>query len=194
MSSSFGVGNSAFRTSEFDGYVDTLAFPSYPASIFERTGLFDEELVRCQDDEFNYRLRELGGKIYLTPRIRSRYYPRTSVRKVLKQYYQYGMWKVRVMQKHPHMMQTRHFAPPVFVLAQATSLATAMWWPAMWWAFLAIVGSYGLASLGMSLRIAAKTDIRYAALLPVVFASLHFGYGVGLLVGLAKFARRWSDA
>ena len=98
------------------------------------------------------------------------------------------------MQKHPYMMQTRHFAPPAFVLAQAASLSAALWWPAMWWGFLAIIGSYCLASLAVSLRIAAKTDIRYAAVLPFVFASLHFGYGLGLLVGLAKFGRRWGEA
>jgi succinoglycan biosynthesis protein ExoA len=194
MSSTFGVGNSAFRTSDFEGYVDTLAFPSYPASIFERTGLFDEEFVRCQDDEFNFRLRELGGRIYLTPRIQSLYYPRTSVKKLLKQYYQYGYWKVRVMQRHPHMMQWRHFVPSVFVASLATSAFVSLIWSPMWWGFLGIVTAYVLASFAMSLRIAIKTDIRYSVLLPIVFACLHFGYGTGLLVGLATFAGRWREA
>jgi len=69
MSSKFGVGNSRFRVADgYEGYVDTLAFGAYKRSVFERIGFFDEELVRCQDDEFNYRLIKNGGKIFMTPK------------------------------------------------------------------------------------------------------------------------------
>jgi cellulose synthase/poly-beta-1,6-N-acetylglucosamine synthase-like glycosyltransferase len=46
MSSTFGVGDSAFRTvSNKTMLVDTIAFPAYTRDIVERVGLFDEELV-----------------------------------------------------------------------------------------------------------------------------------------------------
>ncbi|HWO93560.1 MAG TPA: glycosyltransferase family 2 protein, partial [Dehalococcoidia bacterium] len=76
MSSPFGVGDARFRTSDSPGFVDTVAFGAYRREVFDRIGLFDEDLERNVDDEFNYRLREAGGHIYLNPAIRSRYYTR----------------------------------------------------------------------------------------------------------------------
>ena len=83
----------------------------------ERAGPFDEELVRNQDDEYNYRLRKMGARILLASDIRARYYSRSSLRSLWRQYLQYGYWKVRVMQKHPWQMKARHFVPLAFVCA-----------------------------------------------------------------------------
>jgi succinoglycan biosynthesis protein ExoA len=70
MSSRFGVGNSAFRTVKNQRmYVDTVAFPGYKKEVLEKIGLFNEELVRNQDDEYNYRLRKSGGRVLLAPEI-----------------------------------------------------------------------------------------------------------------------------
>ena len=74
-------------------------------------GLFDEELVRNQDDELNYRLRDLGGRVLLSPEIKSEYVVRSRPRALISQYFQYGYWKVRVMQKHPRQMRVSHFVP-----------------------------------------------------------------------------------
>ncbi len=88
---------------------------AWPRRVFEEIGLFDEELVRDQDDEFNYRLRKNGGRILLNPRIWSQYSVRSTPQKLWKQYYQYGYYKVRVLQKHPAQMSLRQFVPPLFV-------------------------------------------------------------------------------
>ena len=80
-------------------------------------GIFDEELVRNQDDEYNYRIREFGGKILLTPDIRSRYYSRSTLRSLWRQYLKYGFYKVRVLQLHPLQMQPRQFVPLIFVVS-----------------------------------------------------------------------------
>lgn len=112
MSSQFGVGNSAFRTtSGVSRLVDSVPFPAYTRAMIERAGLYDEELVRNQDDEYNYRIRELGGRILLADDVRSKYYSRGSLGKLWRQYYQYGYWKVRVLQKHPRQMSLRQFVP-----------------------------------------------------------------------------------
>ena len=116
MSSIFGVGDALFRYAEKEGYVDTVAFGGYRREVFEKIGLFDEELTRNQDDEFNYRLRKAGGKIFITPQIKSYYYSSSNLAKLWKQYFQYGVWKIRVLQKHPRMMRLRQFVPGVFVL------------------------------------------------------------------------------
>ena len=93
MSSWFGMGGSAFRTIKDRAmWVETVAFPAYKMETIRQVGLYDEELVRNQDDEYNYRLLKQGGRILLTPDIRSRYYSRSSFRKLWRQFYQYGYW------------------------------------------------------------------------------------------------------
>lgn len=194
MSSSFGVGGSAFRTVKNRILlVDTLAFGAYTREAIERCGLFDEELVRNQDEEYNYRLRKLGGRILLSGDIRSRYYSRGTLRKLWRQYYQYGFWKVRVLQKHPRQMQPRHFVPPAFV---ATLLGGALFAPISplirrLWTFVLVL--YLTANVVASWLTAAKRGWRHFPLLPVVFAILHISYGLGFLVGLIKFADRWEE-
>ncbi|HEX9007232.1 MAG TPA: glycosyltransferase family 2 protein, partial [Bacteroidota bacterium] len=101
----FGVGGGRFHYSADEEWVDTVYLGAWRREIFDRLGGFDEEMVKNQDDEFNYRLREDGGRILLSPAIRSRYFNRTSPRLLWKQYFAYGFWKVRVMQKHPRQMR-----------------------------------------------------------------------------------------
>src|SRR5262245_13608248 len=90
MSHPLGVGNAAHRYPDYEGYVDSAQFPAFRRSVFEQVGLFDERLVRNQDDEFNYRLRRAGGRIYVSPRVRYAYFVRATVRQLFKQYFQYG--------------------------------------------------------------------------------------------------------
>ncbi len=117
MSSRFGVGGSAFRLADSETqFTDTVAFPAYQRAVIDAAGPFDEELVRNQDDEYNYRLRKLGVKILLARDVRSQYFSRATLTKLWSQYFQYGYWKVRVMQKHPRQMQLRQFVPPLFVI------------------------------------------------------------------------------
>ena len=121
MSSPFGVGNALFRYSRHEQYVDTVAFGAYRRKVFHKIGLYDENLVYNEDDEFNSRLRERGGKIFLTPAIQSFYYTRPSLRRLWRQYYHYGLGKVRVIQRHRHVAMTRHFVPFSFVATLALS-------------------------------------------------------------------------
>ena len=187
MSSPFGVGDALFRYSEREQYVDTLAFGAYRRDVFDRVGLFDEELVGSEDDEFNYRLRSQGGKLFLTPAIRSFYYGRSSLRDLCQQYFRYGLGKVRVMRRHPGQTRLRHLIPSLFVLALALSavLAFLSRWFALLFAFVA--GSYVLLSLLVSFRIAAREGWRYLPRLPLAFACLHLAYGTGFLAGLPRF-------
>ena len=194
MSSPFGVGNSAFRTVDNRTMmVDTVAFPAYTRAAILRAGLFDEELVRNQDDEYNFRLRKFGGKIRLAPDVRSRYYSRASLRSLWKQYFQYGYWKVRVMQKHPRQMRARHFAPPAFVLALLGGGLLAPFVKLARYLWGGVFLLYTLANLSASIWTARKKGWKHLPLLPVTFAVLHVSYGLGFLVGLVKFAGRWGD-
>ncbi len=203
MSSRFGVGGSPFRVRPKGGKrnvvgaesvreVDSVAFPAWPRVVMDQAGPFDEELVRNQDDEYSYRLRKLGHRILLIPEIRCRYFSRGTLRSLWRQYYQYGFWKVRVLQKHPRQMKARQFAPPAFVAWLLGSALTA--WSAPGAVALGLgAGAYLLADLAASAALARRHGGRYLAVLPAVFPCLHLGYGSGFLLGLLRFAGRWRS-
>ena len=194
MSSRFGVGDSAFRTLRNQTrLVDTVPFPAYTRAIMRRAGEFDEELVRNQDDEYNTRVRRAGGKILLAADVHSTYHSRPTLRSLWRQYFQYGYWKVRVMQKHPTQMRLRHFAPAGFVAALATAALAALVWAPAAAVLLAVIAIYGAAGLAASVVAARPGGIGQAPLILLCFWILHFGYGLGFLWGLLRFAGRWGD-
>lgn len=190
MSSPFGVGDAYFRHAQQqkERYVDTLAFGAYKREVFNRIGLFDEELVRNQDYDLNYRLRKAGGRILLTPAIKSHYYTRSSLRKLWSQYFQYGFWKVQMLRKHPHSIRVRQLVAPSFVLVLLLSGALSAVNSFAARVFALVVVSYLSLSLVFSCFIAARKGWRYLPILPVIFACLHLSWGLGFLYGSARLA------
>ncbi len=185
MSSGFGVGNAHFRTGKRDGYVDTVAFGAYKREVFEKIGYFDEELIRNQDDEFNFRVIKAGYKIYLYNKIRCKYFVRASYTKLFNQYEQYGYWKVYVNKKHRTVTTMRQTVPLFFVLYIVL------------WPFVLLFGKlffvlyslffllYGVASTVFSYGLAA--DSFQVSNIARVFFILHFSYGWGYLKGIIDF-------
>jgi GT2 family glycosyltransferase len=194
MSSKFGVGGSAFRTvHDRELEVDTIAFPAYRRELFDRIGGFDEELVRNQDDEFNYRVRKNGGRLILSPSVRSRYYSRSSFRSLWRQYFQYGYWKVRVLQLHPGQMSIRQFVPfglvtVIVALALASIVSTVSLW-----LLGAVLCIYLAGNLLATLFSARRARLRSLPAVSLSFAILHFSYGLGFFFGLVAFRSRWTD-
>jgi len=173
--------------------VDTVPFPAYTRAIIDKVGLYDEELVRNQDDEYNYRIRKAGGKILLAADVRSTYYSRGSLKKLWRQYFQYGYYKVRVLQKHPKQMRLRQFIPPTFVSTLILGLLISLTFTQGWMAFTALAGIYMLTNLAASTLIAIRKGWKLFGLLPITFATIHFSYGLGFIAGLFKFWKRWGD-
>ena len=164
-----------------------------PRQVFDRIGPFDEEQVRNQDDEFNYRLLERSGKILLSPKIRSRYYTRSKPASLWRQYYQYGYWKVRVMQKHPGQMRPRQFVPALFVATLLLTFALAPFATIGRWGVALALCSYAAANAVASALAVRSANWRLAPLVALAFVILHVSYGLGFLVGLARFWNRWRD-
>lgn len=191
MSSTFGVGDSAFRTvDDREMYTDTVAFPAYTRDIVRRAGAFNEELVRNQDDEYNYRIRQLGGRILLSPDIRSRYYSRTTFRSLWRQYFQYGYWKVRVLQLHPRQMRIRQFVPVVFVSTLLLLVLLSLFSSVGRWLLAGMILSYVLLNISVA-AYSVKGRLAAMPLVSLGFLILHFSYGFGWLVGLIAFGGRW---
>ncbi len=193
MSCQFGVGNSAFRTTRgVSQLTDTVAFPAYTRAAIARAGPYDEELVRNQDDEYNYRLRSLGARILLAGDVESIYHGRASLRRLFRQYFEYGYWKVRVMQKHPRQMRARQAAPALLVLSLALGALLSLLSPLAAYATALLLLTYLTATAAASVA-QARTDWRMLPILPLAFIGLHVAYGLGFLTGLVAFWRRWRS-
>jgi len=195
MSSRFGIG-AYFHFADRVCECDTVYMGMWPRRVFEQVGLFDEELVRNQDDEHSYRIRKAGGSILVTPAMRSRYQNRQSWKALRKQFYQYGLWKVRVFQKHPRQMSLRHFVPPTFVAAWMTavvlaplSAAASLAAAGLWAVYLGVLGVVAVRETRINPGF--TTD---PARVLLAFVILHQAWGTGFLVGMLRFAPRWLRA
>lgn len=192
--SGFAVGGARWHRPAHEGPTDTVHLGCWRREALEQVGLFDENLARNQDDELNLRLRRAGGVIWQSPRIVAWYCPRASLSALFRQYFQYGFWRVAVLRKHRRLGAWRQVAPAGFVAFNLTILAQVM-----------IVKSLGGAP-GLSLTAAGAVDILYLVaslvaafntakrdgwslfpVLPFVFATYHFSYGIGFLLGTFYF-------
>ena len=188
MSSPFGVGDAKFRYSQEEVLVDTLAFGAYRKEIFEKVGLFDEELVRNQDDEFNFRVIKSGEKILLNPKIKSYYYGRTSIKKLFKQYFQYGYWKVRVGQKHKQVTSIRQLVPFIFVMSLSILSILSFVNKIFLMMLIAEILLYSTCLIVFSIKVSCKGNkLKYTWLLPIIFLTLHSSYGIGYMLGIWDF-------
>jgi succinoglycan biosynthesis protein ExoA len=212
--SRFSVGGASWHSLDYEGRARTVFGGFYRREVFDRVGMFDENFVRDSDAEFNFRLERAGGMIWQSSAIRSWYKPRSTVGGLFRQYRQYGYWKVRIMQKHGRVPAPRQLLPAAFVTALAIlavlALGTglgALLSPALDQTaavaliLLAVaVGSYALALVIASVITAARYGWDLLPLLPITFASYHFGYGIGFLDGIMDFILRkrsrprWSMA
>jgi GT2 family glycosyltransferase len=168
-----------------DGYVDTVAFGAYKKDVFDKIGFFDEELIRNQDDEFNFRLIKYGFKIYLFRQIRSKYYVRASFKKLYKQYFQYGYWKVYVNKKHQTITTIRQIVPLLFVLYLFGGTLLSIFHPIILRAYLIVLCLYFFAGFYS----ASRQSNKVSDILNIVkcFFILHFSYGFGYLLGIIDF-------
>ncbi len=185
MASSFGVGVGNFRHLKEDGFTDTVPTPVYRKTIFDEVGLFDEELVRNQDDEFNYRLTKKGYKIFFTVKTSMKYFVRASYKNLYKQYFQYGYWKVYVNRKHKAITTFRQIIPALFVLFVMGGLLLPFVHKYIAITYLFVLTLYfTVANISAFIKAEEKVDTP-----KIVFSYLilHWSYGCGYLKGLIDF-------
>jgi succinoglycan biosynthesis protein ExoA len=190
--SRFSTGGARFHDENYTGYVDTVTYGCWRKETLLKLGLFDEQLVRNQDDELNLRLVRSGGKIWQSSEIVSWYRPRATLSDLFRQYFQYGFWKVRVIRKHKIPGSWRHLVPGTFVAANlalfliaaiaaaAGARGLARTSGAAWAVLLA---AYCFALLTASILAARKCGWRLLPYLPLSFCTFHVSYGTGFLIG-----------
>lgn len=187
LSNKFGVGNANFRTGIKEVVeVDTVAYGCYKKECFEVFGLFNEKLTRNQDIEFNKRIINGGGKIYLVPNVYSTYYARESFNGIAQNNFQNGLWNILTVcyTKDFSSLSLRHFVPLLFVLSILLPLIPAIFY----WQFallsLSSITLYFILIFFISLKIKDKNTSYFSLI--YTFLILHFSYGTGSLLGIFK--------
>ena len=175
MRSPLGVGASRFHTGGEAGEVDTVYLGAFRREALVAIGGFDERFTRAQDWELNFRLRENGGTIYFDPRLHVTYRPRSTVRALAKQYFEYGRWRRVVSRRHSGTINLRYLAPPFAVAGFTISLIAGLFLPILFTP--AVI--YILFVLLSAIKIA--TSIREYFLLLLVIPTMHFAWGAGFI-------------
>jgi len=187
LSSFFGAGGSYFRLdSKVIREVDTVFGGCYKKEVFNKIGLFNENLRRSQDMEFNLRLKKADGKILLVPEIVVFYYPQTNLKDFLKHNFNDGVWVTYPLKFKIKIFSWRHLIPLFFVSGLLGLFVLSFFFLAAKILFNLFFGSYLLLNLFFSLKIAVKKGFKYLFVLPVAFAVRHIGYGFGSIFGLIK--------
>lgn len=172
---------SRYRVSRQPAYTDIVYLGAWPRAVFERVGRFNEALAINEDYEFSYRIRRAGGRVFLTPDIRSDYYGRQTLGALWRQFYHYGRWKLRMLARYPASIRPRQVVAPAFVAALLGGALFAPWSRGMRRLWLATVMGYGAANLLASARQAAQEGWALLPRLPFVFACVHVSWGSGFL-------------
>lgn len=187
MSSPFGVGGSGFRTKAANSTplsTNTVPFGAFRREVFERIGLFNEEMVRHQDYEFNYRLRKAGGRILLLPTAVAKYYVRSTISKLCKQYWQYGIWKGRFLRIYPDSIKLRHLIPPLFVLALIFFSFLAIFSQVGGSILALTMGAYVIFIISALISMSTNGKFKYIPILSIIFPCMHVSWGIGVWLGL----------
>lgn len=183
LDSSFAVGVGNFRILNKSSYVDTVSCPMFRYSIFDVVGIFDEELIRNQDDDFSFRILKKGGKIWFESSIVYKYYSRISIYYLFQQYYQYGFWKVFVNKKHNTITTFRQLFP-LFFIFYLFFIALSV--------FVNFPPFFLLPLFFYFLLIGRVTFFKFKSLkdfyfIPLVYPIVHISYGYGYLRGIIDF-------
>ncbi|WP_328538408.1 glycosyltransferase family 2 protein [Streptomyces sp. NBC_00344] len=187
MTSKIGVGNAAFHTGGRAGPAETVFLGVFRREALERQGGYNEEFIRAQDWELNFRIREAGGLIWFSPELRVQYRPRPSVRALAKQYKDYGRWRHVVARYHEGSINLRYLAPPTAVCVIAAAVvAGAAVTP---WAFLVPAG-YLAAIVAGSVPAGRGLSPKARVRIPLALATMHMCWGYGFLTSPRALARK----
>ncbi|MFE9069082.1 glycosyltransferase family 2 protein [Streptomyces violaceusniger] len=187
MTSKIGVGNAAFHTGGDAAPAETVYLGVFRREALEQQGGYNEEFIRAQDWELNFRIREAGGLIWFSPELKVSYRPRPSVRALAKQYKDYGRWRHVVARFHQGSINLRYLAPPTAVVAIAAGIVVGA--AATPWAFV-IPGGYLAAIVAGSIPAGKGLPAMARLRVPVALATMHMSWGWGFLTSPRALAKR----
>jgi succinoglycan biosynthesis protein ExoA len=180
-----GVGDARYRYADQAGSVDTVPFGIYWRELVNRIGRYDETLLTNEDYEFNVRIRQAGGTVWLDPQIRCQYFARGNLGELARQYWRYGYWKLRMLQRYPRTLRWRQALPPLFVLGIGLFLLLGLLNPVFWQLLAAGLTGYIVALLLVGVQmVALHKDPALLLGVPLAIATMHLTWGTALLWSL----------
>ena len=185
MRSSIGVGGARFHTGGEAGPTDTVYLGVFRKSAIDAIGGFDPAFIRAQDWELNFRLRKNGGVVYFQPDLHVTYRPRSSVRALAKQYFEYGRWRREVMRTHPETINLRYLAPPLTLAITSLGILSGIFLSPFF--LIAPIGYLAGVIIGGFL---VGQSFATKFLLPVVLVTMHMSWGLGFLTSSKRVLRR----
>ena len=186
----FGVGDAKYRYSNKPAFVDTVPFGAFNRELFEKIGLYDENLLANEDYEFNMRIKQNGGKIFFDPRIKTKYFARATIPALAKQYWRYGFWKFQMLKKFPKTIRFRQAIPPIFVFGLFLIFVMSFFIKWMFTIFAALIILYLLILLiGIIPIFKKEKDLRLFIGVSVAIITMHFSWGSGFIVSIFKKQR-----
>ncbi|GAA1150743.1 hypothetical protein GCM10009577_87460 [Streptomyces javensis] len=187
MTSKIGVGNAAFHTGGEAAPAETVYLGVFRREALEQQGGYNEEFIRAQDWELNFRIREAGGLIWFSPELKVSYRPRPNVRALAKQYKDYGRWRHVVARFHQGSINLRYLAPPTAVVAIAAGIVLGA--AVTPWGFV-IPGGYLAAIVAGSLPAGKGLPVAARLRIPVALATMHMSWGWGFLTSPRALAKK----
>ncbi len=182
-----GVGDALYRYATRAGEVDTVPFGAFRRSTIEKVGYFDETLLTNEDYEFNARIHNSGGKVWLDPAIRSVYFARSSLPALARQYFRYGFWKYRMLRRYPQTLRWRQGLPPLFVASLILLAGLSIFWGLARLALAIEIGLYLLVMVSAGLHQALKTkDTALIFGIPLAILTMHISWGWGFLTSMVQ--------
>lgn len=180
MSHPVGIGNAKHRFPNYEGYAEGACFPMFRKETFEKFGLYDENLVRNQDDDLNYRIARNGGKVFISPIASSNYCVREAPLQLFRQYFQYGYWRVAVIRKHRLPASIRQLAPVSFFSLMLILLVVGLFLPGWLGLITALLPvAYAGMLLAAGVGIAIKEGALVGHMFPIAAAIMHLAYAAG---------------
>lgn len=177
-----GVGDAMYRLNAKAGAVDTVPFGSFRRTLIEKIGVFDETLLANEDYEFNTRVRESGGTVWLEPSIRSVYFSRSTLGRLANQYWRYGFWKFQMLKRYPHTLRWRQALPPIFVLSLILLIVLSLLSEFVIYLLIAQLFSYFFVLSIAGLKLAfEKKNLFLVFGLPLAISTMHISWGMGFL-------------
>lgn len=181
--SRLGVGGGIYTAPAVLHAADTVQCGVYRREALIEAGGFDPRMAYGEDEELNYRVRQGGWAIVFHPGMAFNYRVRPTVRSLFCQYFRYGRARVAVIRKHPNFFRRKHAVPAAALVSLVCGalLALSNTSPAVGFGVLA---AYGALIVGGALRLAVRNHYFRADLIAGSLVALHFGYGLGSLIGL----------
>lgn len=187
MGSSFGIPSAPYRFRNKSAFVDTVVYAAYDRKLFEEVGYFDEQLHISEDAELNWRIRKAGHRIYYCPEIVSHYYPRKTIARLVKQFFNYGILRANVVKKHRDAFKWIHAVPPLFIAISLALLVAGLLQPLSWKVLLPLWVIYLSYVLFATVITALKNrDLSATPRLPLAFIAMQLSWGLGFIAGLFK--------